>query len=132
MRGPLILGPLLVSACYSEGDPDSEPTSNGGTSSTQTERDPSTSGSESGTTDAAGCGDGDVGPDEDCDDGNDTPGDGCSSCRGSGTLLLLETDGVWPPAFGVTDLAGAGATVTGFETVSTIVGAPWGGSECAA
>lgn len=115
MRGPLLLlGPLLASACYSEGDPDSEPTSNGGTSSTQTESDPSTSGStsgssstaavdtstgpptsssESGTTDAAGCGDGDIGPDEDCDDGNDTPGDGCSSCRASGTLLWLETVG---------------------------------------
>lgn len=42
-------------------------------------------------------------------------------------------DTLWlPDGLTLTDVTSAGATVTSFETISSIVGAPWGGSECAA
>lgn len=43
------------------------------------------------------------------------------------------TDTLWLPAgVEVTDLQNIGATVSGFENFETLVGEPWGGSECAA
>lgn len=53
---------------------------------------------------------------------------------GSGEVLDggSGSDVLWLPAgVEVSDLTTLGATVTGFETVSEIVGVPWGGSECA-
>lgn len=42
------------------------------------------------------------------------------------------TDTLWlPPGVDVTDVEAIGATVTGFESVQTLIGQPWGGSECA-
>ena len=51
--------------------------------------------------------------------------DGLDGGSGSDVLWL-------PSGVTTTDLTNLGATVTGFETISTIVGQPWGGSECAA
>lgn len=43
------------------------------------------------------------------------------------------TDTLWlPPGIAVIDLENIGATVSGFESVETLVGEPWGASECAA
>ncbi|MFO0631802.1 MAG: DUF4215 domain-containing protein [Nannocystaceae bacterium] len=49
--------------------------------------------SSSGTAGAPVCGDGVVAGDELCDDGNDTPGDGCSGCVPSGTVVWSYTAG---------------------------------------
>lgn len=101
---------LLVAACFSERDVDDDDGEHGTTQSddststatTTTVADTSgittsvdTSG-ESGdtTTGAPGCGDMMVADDEVCDDGNDLPGDGCSACRSTGTLLWSQTLGM--------------------------------------
>ncbi|HWB79786.1 MAG TPA: DUF4215 domain-containing protein [Nannocystaceae bacterium] len=103
---------LLVAACFSEDDVDESGADDHGTThaessstatasattATETSGLPTSTddGSESvdTTADAPGCGDMMVGPDEDCDDGNDVPGDGCSACRVTGTLLWTQTLGM--------------------------------------
>lgn len=121
-RHALVFSSVAV-ACFSESSGDETPSTNADSTGAATSTGPSTSATSTSTTadttadtssDAAtttaegtgspSCGDGNVDLDEDCDDGNTTPGDGCSGCRPSGApawVTTVGTDGLRDECYGV-------------------------------
>lgn len=126
MRRASTLAIALVGGCFEDSPPLDETTSTGATDGTPTDTGsttaaPASTDDEDGSTAAPDttaaepvCGDMQVEGDEECDDGNDQPADGCTACRISLTPTWVETFG--------TDLAEEGAFSVAAAPMSVTVG----------